>query len=297
MRPLAWFVVFAALVAAACASSTGPQREPAASAPEMWIDAPLDGAHLPLAELDLIFSGWAPTGGIEGFEYSINGETLGQLSGEYQANQSGYIYAYTQTKWTPPAPGTYTLELRGVGPNGPGEPAVAQFTICADGQAALEDACEAATPQPEATATHLPAPLALTAVPSRDVNCRQGPSGSLFDIVDILVSGSPYTPQAQGPDGLWLLFHGPDYDGDCWAVSQYLDLFCDDAVVSLPDVSPCSLQTRAYPALPTLTPTAVFTPEPSATAVPECNDGIDNDRDGSTDMRDRDCTAPSDNSE
>lgn len=150
----------------------------------------------------------------------------------------------------------------------------------------------AATP----TATPTPAALALVAIPDRNANCRLGPSGSLFDIVDTLFAGTQYTPLSQGPDQRWLLFNGPAYQGRCWVLIDNLDLFCDQAPVGIADLSPCTLPIAPYPPLPTLTPTPTFTPEPTQ-RVPQCSDRVDNDGDGLIDLIDRQCRAGSDNDE
>lgn len=153
-----------------------------------------------------------------------------------------------------------------------------------------------AEPVPSATATSTPASHTLIAVPERNANCRLGPSGNLFDIVDTLFAGTQYTPLGQGPDQRWLLFNGPYYAGSCWVLVDNLELFCDQQPVSIGDLSPCILPTAPYPLLPTLTPTPTFTPEPTQ-RVPQCSDGRDNDNDGYIDLRDRQCRAGSDNDE
>lgn len=261
--------------------------------PQVWIDAPLDGAHLPLAETQLAFSGWDPAGGLSQFELSVNGQHQADVEPEYEAGEGAAKYAYSEFAWTPPAPGSYLIEVRGLGVNGLSQPALANIVVCAIDELSFEEACEPAEPAPPQV-TALPAELALMALPSQNANCRLGPSATYFDVVDTLFAGSEYTPQAQGPDGLWLLFTGPAYDGDCWALSQNLDLFCDTAPVELSDVSPCTLAVVAYPPLPTLTPTPTFTPEPP---LPQCSDGLDNDGDGNTDMRDPQCSSTADDSE
>lgn len=296
MRTKALIALLCAGLLAACGGTQPAGTETPVPMPpaQAWIDAPLDGAHLPLAEIQLTFSGWDPAGELQAFAFSINGEGQGQLEPQFEASQGDFTYKYGQTAWTPPAPGTYLIEVQGIGPNGPGETASAMITICDPGTTALAAVCEQpAAEQP--TATPLP-DLALLAVPTQNANCRLGPSATFFDISDTLFEAEQYTPIGQGPDQLWLLFRGPASEVGCWVLASNLDLFCDEAPVELGDLSPCNLATAAYPPMPTLTPT--FTPEPTETPTPpECNDGVDNDADGNTDMRDPQCSAPSDNSE
>ncbi|MEX1071520.1 MAG: M4 family metallopeptidase [Anaerolineales bacterium] len=172
-----------------------------------------------------------------------------------------------------------------------------QFSFeCGEKEALLADSGgEAETP--------VPADMQLTVIPVQNANCRLGPSSTAFENVDILFMGAEYTPMAQGPDQMWLLFDGPDYDGNCWVFVESLDLFCGAAAVEIGDTSPCLLLVERYPPFPTLTPTPTFTPEPGeptstpAAPLPECSDGIDNDGDGDIDMADGRCVDPSDNDE
>jgi len=147
--------------------------------------------------------------------------------------------------------------------------------------------------QPAATATSIPL-VELIAIPSRNANCRQGPSSTSFESVDIILMGVEYMPIAQGPDQMWLLFDGPDYAGKCWVQIDSLDLFCNDVMVDTADTSPCTLPIAQYPPFPTLTPTPTFTPE---AYTPQCSDGIDNDGDGLIDLGDRECSNANDNDE
>jgi hypothetical protein len=142
-------------------------------------------------------------------------------------------------------------------------------------------------------------PDELVAIPSRNANCREGASATFFDIDDTLFQDSEYLPTAQGSDGLWLLFEGPVSGNRCWALSDNIDLFCNDQPVQLAALSPCSLGIAQYPPLPTLTSTPPFTPEAPVTAVPlpQCSDGIDNDGDGNIDMADGRCLSPTDDDE
>ncbi|HEY4718705.1 MAG TPA: hypothetical protein VIH14_06800, partial [Anaerolineales bacterium] len=109
-------------------------------------------------------------------------------------------------------------------------------------------------------------------------------------------------PLARGRDNAWVLFDGPDYDGNCWVFAENLDFFLNEEPIDLVDISEELLPFAAYPAIPTPTPTPTFTPTPNPTFTPEpfrpqCSDGIDNDGDGDIDMADGRCVDANDNSE
>ncbi|MBX3045959.1 MAG: hypothetical protein KF698_03065 [Anaerolineales bacterium] len=136
--------------------------------------------------------------------------------------------------------------------------------------------------------------LAPAIVTINNANCRLGPSATHFDIVDTLYAGQSYKPIGIGPDLLWLLFRGPVYGGNCWVFVQNLEITCREQTATLTDLGRCQLPVVRYPALPTATPTRV---PPTATPMPQCSDGLDNDGDGYVDLQDRECKDASDNDE
>lgn len=148
------------------------------------------------------------------------------------------------------------------------------------------------------TLTPAPVELVLVAVPNQNVNCREGNS-SQFEIADTLFEGETYTPNARGHDNLWVRFTGPVTQVQCWVFVDNLALLVNEDVFLLPDVPEALLPYAAYPPTPTPSPTPTFTPEPTETpvVVPECSDGIDNDKDGQIDLKDRQCRNASDNHE
>lgn len=162
--------------------------------------------------------------------------------------------------------------------------------------AATESATASATAPVTATSTATPVPAAqliLVAVPTQNVNCREGNS-SQFEIADTLQEGNQYTPIGRGRDNMWVLFDGPSFGTKCWAYIQNLALLVNDDPVAIEEVSEELLPFVAYPPTPTPTPTPTFTPEPF---TPECSDGIDNDGDRRIDLNDTSCSNASDNDE
>lgn len=127
--------------------------------------------------------------------------------------------------------------------------------------------------------------------PSRNANCRLGPSATHFDVQDTLFAGQSYVPIGIGPDQLWLQFRGPVTGVNCWVFIQNLDFTCKGQPASISDLGRCQLPVVRYPLLPTLAPTAI------PTTVPQCSDGKDNDGDGYVDMKDRECSDANDDNE
>lgn len=269
----------------ACAGIATPPENQLAFGPSTWIDAPLDGSTIPLAEFTVI-SHASDADGISAFELSVNGQVISVDLVE--ANQQALAIAHISQAWLPPVPGTYLLGMRAANTNGEYGP-IAFAKVSVGGEQEAEQA-PAASPSPSE--------LTLIAVPLQNANCRLGPSSSSFETVDILFMGTEYSPIAQGQDQVWLLFDGPDYDGNCWVFVESLDLFCGEAAVEIADVSPCELSVEPYPLFPTATPTLPDEPTNTpAPHLPECSDGIDNDGDGDIDMADGRCVDPSDDSE
>ncbi|HEY4717816.1 MAG TPA: zf-HC2 domain-containing protein [Anaerolineales bacterium] len=157
-----------------------------------------------------------------------------------------------------------------------------------------------ATKTPTALSSSTPTQQVLTliAIPVQNVNCRAGNSNA-FDIEDTLLEAEEYKPNARGFDNLWARFVGPVNQVPCWAYVENLLFTINEEPVELVNVPESLLPFAAYPATPTptvdegegseasatiapLSPTP--SPTPSATRVPQCSDGLDNDGDGKTDF-------------
>ena len=72
-----------------------------------WIDAPLDGSHLPLAAVMVVYHGGAP-GGVAQTEFSVDGRVI-----ELHPNPDPHLKLVTiQTEWQPTVAGDYVMGVR-----------------------------------------------------------------------------------------------------------------------------------------------------------------------------------------
>jgi len=76
--------------------------------PHAWIDAPLNGMHLPLAPYEVVFHVTDDTGVVTG-ELAVNGQVLASLPNPDPSQK----LATLRQVWSPAEPGEYTLLARG----------------------------------------------------------------------------------------------------------------------------------------------------------------------------------------
>lgn len=80
---------------------------PGSAVPQVWIDAPLPGAKLPLAPYEFVAHGADQTGILQ-IEWTLNGAPLHIETAEKPSGKLG-TYRFL---WTPSGPGMYTLRAR-----------------------------------------------------------------------------------------------------------------------------------------------------------------------------------------
>ena len=116
-----------------------------------------------------------------------------------------------------------------------------------------------------------------------NVFVRKGPGASLYPDITGVVAGTQFPIVGQSEDGqFWVVAVKPGLNGYVPKAEKY---------------SRTSGDCGNSPTLQDPPPPPTVTPTTKPQVVPQCNDGIDNDHDGGIDMRDRDCTSPTDNSE
>ncbi len=266
LRILTLLMIFLS-VSCAPASTIVPEDIP--SGPSAWIDAPLDGSTIPLAPYSVV-SHASDVTGISAFELKVNGQIVGTET--VTGDQVGQTIAHTTQDWSPPAPGTYLLEIRAANGNGDyGPSAFAQIQV--------GDIAEVGTPIPVAQA------CAWTA--AVNVFVREGPGASIYPEITAVEAGQTFPVIGQSQDQqFWAIEVQPGSVGYVPKAERFGGVTGDCDLPLLPD--PATPVPTAVPVIP-----------------PQCSDGLDNDGDGRIDysatvaagVSDRECTSPNDNDE
>ena len=124
-------------------------------------------------------------------------------------------------------------------------------------------------------------------------------------MADTLLEGIEYRPVGWDPVNKFFAFLGPSFGEMCYAPLQsfgteLMSLMIKGEPVTANQLTSEVVQIMACPAFSTPTPTPDLDEGENATAtpaVPQCSDGLDNDRDGLTDLRDPQCRNANDNDE
>ncbi len=195
------------LVLAACNLSSANMSQPQ----QIGIDAPAEGAVLPMAPTTIVAHASDPTGVVE-IEFSVNGAVAGRATG------SGPAIA-AQLAWVPPAAGAYIIQARARNSAGSWS-SYAEVHVTVQG--AQPPQPQQATPGvPASAVTDTPAPPAATETPSApmltlalNANCRKGPS-QVYGVVTSLLAGQSVPIVAKSEEGVWWLVHIPTGEY-CW---------------------------------------------------------------------------------
>ncbi len=174
---------------------------------QVAIDAPAEGATLPLAPYTIVAHASDPTSVTE-IEFSVNGTVAGRATGSGPA-------IVAQLAWTPPAAGLYTIQARAQNAAGTWSP-YAEVHVTVQGPQAPANpgpaATDTATPPAAPTATETPSVAMLTL--SLNANCRKGPS-QVYGVVTSLLQGKSVPIAAKSEEGNWWLVHIPTGEY-CW---------------------------------------------------------------------------------
>lgn len=170
------------MVVTACGPE-GVQEVAQARGPRAWIDAPLDGSHLPLAAYEVVYHGTDP-GGVTQLELSVNGAVVAS-SPSADAAETLVTVRYN---WEPAAAGNYTLQARAQGRSGAwGEHATAVVVVG-----------EVETPTPTPTPSEEPTlpPTPETPVPTPEEPAPVPPTDTPIPPTDtpVLPTPTPVTP-------------------------------------------------------------------------------------------------------
>jgi hypothetical protein len=199
----------------ACSLTPDPDLEPAPHGPAAWIDAPLNGSTIPLAEVQIIVHASDPAG-VSSFELSVDGQLLGNPPAEAAQTDS---LAHASQIWVPAAPGTYLLEVRASSSDGDfGPPAFAQVTV-------------GGTPTPAVTPTSTPTAFVVTPTPPptataegawaialENANCRLAPDRTA-EVDDFLLEGQRALIEGISQDRTFVWIQTPSAGlGHCWVL-------------------------------------------------------------------------------
>lgn len=250
-------LIWGSILIAAC----GPQNL-GSGGPQAWIDAPLHGSTIPLAPYQIVAHAAFPSG-VSQFELSITGQ-----GPEMIPAASGQTLVYINHMWTPPAPGTYLIQVRAAGPDG-------TYGQMVEAQVHVGDVT--------GTETSTPAAQACIWTAAVNVFVREGPGASLYPEITAVEAGEMLPVLGQSQDEFFWAVQLPNgQTGYVPKADRFGQASGDCDVPTLPDPP---------------------TPEPTE-APPECSDGIDNDGDGRTDfvlggagVGDRECLSADDNDE
>lgn len=142
---------------------------------QVWIDAPLPNSTIPMLPYKLVFHG-ASYDGISEFELRINSAyfaTVLPSSNGSGGGNNGTLF-YGETLWTPPAPGTYLIEVIAKGNGQVSSPDQVYVTVIGDDDDVI-------TPSPTPRLTPLPNPTATsraTQAPTATSRATQAPTST-----------------------------------------------------------------------------------------------------------------------
>ena len=159
-----------AILLAACGPNNSFDAEGAPL--QAWIDAPLNGSALPVENYTLIFSGASQEGAVDGFDIWVNGVEVDNVPAGYQTSQDEAQYSFGQYDWLPAAPGNYLIQVRALSGDAVSDFAEAHVVV---GELVQDESAPQASPTPGEDS--------LVAIPTQNVNCREGNSNQ-FDIAD-----------------------------------------------------------------------------------------------------------------
>jgi len=199
-----------------------------------WVDAPLDGAVLPLAPYRVVIHGTDP-GGVSALELRVGDEVLSTL----QNPEPDRLLVSMEHTWTPTGPGSYVIQARTKNIDG---------VWSAPSSATVKILHETITPTPTftplptltAAATAAPLPTSTPCYPSVGVqvnaNCRAGPhTGNT--VLAYLAEGDRLSVEGRNLDWTWWNVALPEDDLRCWVSDSVVEASCipeDLAYISSP---------------------------------------------------------------
>ncbi len=201
------------MVVSACGPGKALQSEFTGGS-QAWIDAPLQGSHLPLAEVEIVAHAANPDG-IASFEIDLNGQLLTKTDPD--PGSLDQTLMYMRYSWLPAAPGSYLIEVTAFDrDNQPGTPA--QVVVQVGEQTPTITPTEIQTPTPTCGP--------LTFITNINAYCRQGPGEVFPALEDLAMKGQPYLMDGRNSDGTWYRIMLTPAEG-CWVPAGVGTPSCD----------------------------------------------------------------------
>ncbi|MFO7943056.1 MAG: hypothetical protein R6U51_01970 [Anaerolineales bacterium] len=188
-----------------------------------WVDAPLDGAVLPLAPYRVVIHGTDP-GGVSALELRVDDEVLYML----QNPEPDQLLVSLERIWRPASSGSYVIQARAQNADG---------VWSAPASATVKLLPETITPTPTFTllptltaeATTTPLPTSTPCAPSVDVqvnaNCRAGPhTGNM--VLAYLTEGDRISVNGRNRNWTWWNVALPEDDLTCWVSDSVVETSC-----------------------------------------------------------------------
>ncbi len=280
MKAKIWIILgILSIVLAACdqpkRATALPTSPPGPS--QTWIDAPLHNSTIPLLPYKLVFHG-ASFVGVTEFEIQINGALIGTVppvSSGSGGPQYGTLFL-GEYEWTPPAPGTYLIQVRAKGNGQFSSPDQVQVTVSGGKITPLPFE---SIPTPTDTlieiqqSTFTPIPFEPIPTPTNTLVevmqckhtaiishfCRLGP-GMGYEAIDNFVPGQSAPIVGQSTDGFFWYVQGPNYGELCTVPTAPKFGESDGNCDQLPRFTPKPLPTPTNTPEPTPCPAGVPCP-------------------------------------
>jgi len=182
------------------------------SAPNAWIDSPLEGMSFPLGEIEII-SHTQDLSGITRVELSANGQVIRV---DENPDSSLTLFVISQP-WLPSRPGEYLIQVRGQTTTGAWSN-YAEVNLTVTGVSATSTTIPTETPTPPPTLSPTPVePPTLTLI--KNAFCRKGPNTAFTELTAI-PAGDTVDILNISADGLWYFVHWKKFDAKCWVVAS-----------------------------------------------------------------------------
>jgi len=211
---------------------------------QTWIMDPLPFSTIPMAPYNILFHS-ASSVVIDGFDVQINGVLIATVlpdpSTGVGANEQPLYFG--ETLWTPPAPGTYLIEVIAIENGQASSSAYVQITV-------IDDEDELATPSSTFSIEEIERCTYTALV---NLNCRLGP-GPNFVPIGFFLSGQSAPVVGNSADGYYWYVIAPDTGNAC-TVPNNIDFGTvgEDCIM---------------PPIFTPMPTWTVTPAPAPTSAP-----------------------------